>query len=117
MLSYDLFAGFAARVAFSTYTDPSARIRAITVRIRGIQLVLPLLGLLIALSGCGLMPVNGPATMDILSGQRDPTSLPYALVKVTPKVIDVLSKNAPRLIVFNDRRRPRDIVFGIGDIV
>src|SRR5206468_11681924 len=37
--------------------------------------------------------------------------------KVTPKVIDVHSKNAPRLIAFNDRRRPRDIVFGIGDIV
>jgi len=55
--------------------------------------------------------------MDILSGQRDQTSLPYALVKVTPKVVEVLSKNAPRLIVFNDRRRPRDIVFGIGDIV
>jgi polysaccharide export outer membrane protein len=55
--------------------------------------------------------------MDILSGQRDPTSLPYAILKVTPKVIDVLGKNAPRLIVFNDRRRPRDITFGIGDIV
>jgi len=55
--------------------------------------------------------------MDILSGQRDPTSLPYAIVKVTPKVIDVLAKNGPRLIAFNDRRRPRDIVFGIGDIV
>ncbi len=45
------------------------------------------------------------------------TSLSYAVVKVTPKVVEVLSKNAPRLIVFNDRRRPRDIVFGIGDIV
>jgi len=55
--------------------------------------------------------------MDILSGQRDPTSLPYAFVKVTPKVIDVHAKNAPRLIAFNDRRRPRDIVFGIGDIL
>jgi polysaccharide biosynthesis/export protein len=87
------------------------------VRIRGILVVLPLLGLLIALGGCGLLPVSGPATMDILSGQRDSTSLPYAIVKVTPKVVDVLAKNAPRLIVFNDRRRPRDIVFGIGDIV
>jgi polysaccharide export outer membrane protein len=117
MLSYDLFAQFAAIGTFSTYTDPLARIRAITVRIRGILLVLSLLGLIVALGGCGLMPVNGPATMDILSGQRDPTSLPYAIVKVTPKVIGVLAKNAPRLIVFNDRRRPRDIVFGIGDIV
>jgi polysaccharide export outer membrane protein len=55
--------------------------------------------------------------MDILAGQRDQTSLPYAIVKVTPKVIDVLAKNAPRLIAFNDRRRPKDIVFGIGDII
>jgi polysaccharide export outer membrane protein len=55
--------------------------------------------------------------MDILSGQRDQTSLSYTVVKVTPKVVEVLSKNAPRLIVFNDRRRPRDIVYGIGDIV
>jgi polysaccharide biosynthesis/export protein len=117
MLAYDFSALFAASTPISTYTDPSARIRAITVRIRGILLVLPLLGLLIVLGGCGLLPVSGPATMDILSGQRDSTSLPYAIVKVTPKVIDVLAKNAPRLIVFNDRRRPRDIVFGIGDIV
>src|SRR5262245_21856323 len=74
--------------------------------------------LLVTLGGCGgLLPVSGPATLDILSGQRDETSLPYAVVKVTPKVIEVLSKNAPRLIAFNDRRRPKDIAFGIGDIV
>jgi polysaccharide biosynthesis/export protein len=92
-------------------------IGATTVRIRGILWALPLLSAFILLGGCGLLPVNGPTTMDILSGQRDQTSLPYALVKVTPKVVEVLSKNAPRMIVFNDRRRPRDIVFGIGDIV
>jgi polysaccharide biosynthesis/export protein len=118
MLSYDLLAVSAACAAISTYTGPSpSDFGAITVRIRGIGLVSPLLSLSIALGGCGLMPVSGPTTMDILSGQRDPTSLPYAIVKVTPKVVDVLSKNAPRLIAFNDRRRPRDIVFGIGDIV
>jgi polysaccharide biosynthesis/export protein len=93
-------------------------IGAITVRIRGILWALPLLlSAFTLLGGCGLLPLSGPAGMDILSGQRDPTSLPYALVKVTPKVIDLHAKNAPRLIVFNDRRRPRDIVFGIGDIV
>jgi polysaccharide export outer membrane protein len=87
------------------------------VRIRGILWAVPLLGFFTLLSGCGLLPMSGPAGMDILSGQRDQTSLPYALVNVTPKVVEVLSKNAPRLIVFNDRRRPRDITFGIGDIV
>jgi polysaccharide export outer membrane protein len=55
--------------------------------------------------------------MDILQGQADPVSLNYAVVKATPKVITVLSKNAPRLIAFGDRRRPRDIVFGNGDIL
>ena len=92
-------------------------IGAITVQIRGILGVLPLLSALILLSGCGLLPMSGPAGMDILSGQRDQTSLPYALVKVSPKTVEVLSKNGPRLIVFNDRRRPRDITFGIGDVV
>jgi polysaccharide biosynthesis/export protein len=87
------------------------------VRIRGILWAAPLLSAFILLSGCGLLPMSGPAGMDILSGQRDQTSLPYAVVKVTPKIVEVLSKNAPRLIVFNDRRRPRDITFGIGDIV
>jgi polysaccharide biosynthesis/export protein len=88
-----------------------------TVRTRISLFILPLLSSLIMLGGCGLLPMSGPATMDILAGQRDPTSLPYAIVKVTPKVIDVLIKNAPRLIVFNDRRRPKDITFGIGDVV
>ena len=55
--------------------------------------------------------------MDILQGQANPVSLNYAVVKVTPKVVTVLSKNAPRLVAFGDRRRPRDIVFGNGDIV
>jgi polysaccharide biosynthesis/export protein len=87
------------------------------VQIRGIPWALPLLGAFILLSGCGLFPMSGPAGMDILSGQRDQTSLSYAVVKVTPKVIDVLGKSAPRLILFNDRRRPKDIVFGIGDVV
>jgi polysaccharide biosynthesis/export protein len=87
------------------------------VQIRGILWALPLLGAFMLLSGCGLLPVSGPAGMDILAGQRDQTSLPYAVVKVTPKIVEVLSKNGPRLIVFNDRRRPRDIVYGIGDIV
>jgi len=63
------------------------------------------------------MPVNGPAVTDILSGQRDPVSLNYAIVKVTPKVIEVQSKNLPRLTAFMENRRPRAITFGIGDIL
>src|SRR5277367_6409357 len=78
---------------------------------------MPALTLMAALGGCGWMSVSGPAATDILAGQRDPTSLNYAVVKVTPKVIEVLSKNLPRLIVFADNRRPRDITFGVGDIL
>jgi polysaccharide export outer membrane protein len=64
------------------------------------------------------MSASGPSVTDILSGQRDPMSLNYAIVKVTPKVIEVQSKNLPRLIgAFADNRRPRDITFGIGDIL
>jgi polysaccharide biosynthesis/export protein len=77
----------------------------------------PALFLMAALGGCGWMSVSGPAATDILSGQHDPVSLNYAVVKVTPKVIEVQSKNLPRLTAFFDNRRPRDITFGIGDII
>jgi polysaccharide export outer membrane protein len=78
----------------------------------------PLLILTAALGGCGWMSVNGPAASDILAGQRDPVSLNYAVVKVTPKVIEVQAKTLPRLIgAFKDNRRPRDITFGIGDVI
>jgi polysaccharide export outer membrane protein len=87
------------------------------VGIRRVFLGLPALTLMAALGGCGLMPVSGPAAVDILAGQRDPMSLNYAVVKVTPNVITVLSKNLPRLVGFAGNRRPRDITFGNGDIV
>jgi len=70
-----------------------------------------------ALGGCGWMSVNGPAASDIIAGQRDPASLNYAVVKVTPKVVDVLSRNLPRLTAFGSNQRPRDITFGVGDVL
>ena len=82
-----------------------------------VVLGLPALTLIAALGGCGWMPASGPAATDILSGQRDPASLNYAMVKVTPKVIDVLSRNLPRLVAFGKNTRPRDVTFGDGDIV
>src|ERR1700720_1617456 len=77
----------------------------------------PAFFLMAALGGCGWMSVNGPAASDILSGQHDPVSLKYAVVKVTPKVIEVQSRNLPRLVAFKENRRPRDITYGIGDIL
>jgi polysaccharide biosynthesis/export protein len=63
------------------------------------------------------MPASGPESWDVKTGQRDPLSLPYALVKVTPAVTTVLSKVVPRLTQFAEERRPQDIRLGIGDIV
>ena len=71
----------------------------------------------LALGGCGFLPTNGPNSLDIVYGQRDPRSLNYALVQLTPKVTSVLAKIAPRLSGFGDRRAPRDFRFGIGDVV
>jgi len=88
------------------------------VRGRGILLSLPLLGALVAAGGCALMPASGPQSWDVWAGQHDPKNLPYAFVRITPKVADVLRKAVPRLVSeFQDRSRPKDIVFGIGDIV
>ena len=86
------------------------------MRRRSILLSLPLLAA--AVSGCALMPASVPASWDVWAGQHDPKNLPYAFVRVTPKVANVLAKAAPRLVSeFQDRSRPRDIRFGIGDIV
>jgi len=88
------------------------------VRGWGILLSLPLLGALVAAGGCALMPVSGPASWDVWAGQHDPKSIPYVFVRITPKVASVLGKALPRLIAeFPDRSRPKDIRFGIGDIV
>src|SRR5262245_35265844 len=66
------------------------------------------------------MPTTGPEIGEIYRGGNtdDPTRLPYALVKITPQVIDTLASYAPRIgTVFPDRRPPREITFGIGDSV
>ena len=82
----------------------------------GILLSLPLA---VVAAGCAVMPASGPQSWDVWAGQHDPKNLPYAFVRITPKVADVLGKAVPRLVgeFPPDRRRPKDIVFGIGDIV
>jgi polysaccharide export outer membrane protein len=70
--------------------------------------------------GCSIMPTSGPEIGEIHRGGNpdDPERLPYALVRMTPQVVDVLANHAPRIgTVFPDRRPPRDIKFGIGDTV
>lgn len=68
--------------------------------------------------GCSILPVAGPVSWDIRAGQKDAHGLPYALVRVTPQVVDILGKYVPRLAsAFADRSPPSSIKFGIGDVV
>src|SRR4029077_97045 len=85
----------------------------------GLGILLSLLLLVVvAAGGCAVMPISGPSSWDVWAGQHDPKDLPYAFVRITPKVADVLGKAAPRLVgEFPDRSRPKDIVFCNGDIV
>jgi polysaccharide biosynthesis/export protein len=86
--------------------------------VRGWGILLSLLLAVVAAGGCAVMPTSGPASWDVWAGQHDPKNIPYAFVRITPKVADVLGKAAPRLVgEFPDRSRPSDIRFGIGDIL
>jgi polysaccharide biosynthesis/export protein len=72
----------------------------------------------VACSGCALMPTSGPSSFEVRSGSADVDSLPYALVKLSPKITDILARNAPRISAgMTARRPPQEIRFGIGDIV
>jgi polysaccharide biosynthesis/export protein len=71
-------------------------------------------------AGCTnpIMPVNGPESWDIRNHASDGNSLPYALIQVNPEVLGIIAENAPRLTAtFTDRRGPKEIKFGIGDVV
>jgi polysaccharide biosynthesis/export protein len=76
------------------------------------------LAVLFVTSGCSLMPTTGPSPLDVRAGQKDPDSLPYAQVRLTPEVERVLAAHAPRLENFFPDRRPQSpIRFGPGDSV
>jgi polysaccharide export outer membrane protein len=73
---------------------------------------------MLMVGACTVVPTSGPAGHDIREGQADPKSLPYTYVEVTPRVVDILATNTPRLsTAFRDRGGPSVIRFGIGDIV
>ena len=70
------------------------------------------------LAACAVTPVAGPKTGDILAGQADPGSLPYGLVRLTPRAVDVLAAHAPRIAgEVRDRHGPQSIRFGVGDVL
>ncbi|UZE52278.1 polysaccharide export protein [Rhodopseudomonas sp. P2A-2r] len=65
------------------------------------------------------MPASGPQSMDIRSGQNpESDSLPYALVRLNPDVVQILGRYTPRLsTAFANRTPPKAFRFGIGDIL
>jgi polysaccharide export outer membrane protein len=76
-------------------------------------LVLPAL-----LTACGL-PQDGPSSSDIRTDDtKTPESVPYALVKLSPDILDALAHSLPRFAqAFPERAGPPQIRFGIGDVV
>jgi polysaccharide export outer membrane protein len=67
------------------------------------------------LGACSVIPVAGPESWDIRSGSSE---LPYALVGLNPRVLNVLASNAPRIAgAIADRRGPQTLRLGVGDIV
>jgi polysaccharide export outer membrane protein len=81
-----------------------------------------LLGLILLkallLAGCTMLPADGPSSMDVQTGQHETDGLPFALIKIAPSTIEILSRVLPRLTSdFVDRRPPRQIVLGVGDAV
>jgi polysaccharide biosynthesis/export protein len=73
---------------------------------------------MLATAGCTMFPAAGPESWDVRAGRRNPESLSYAQVKITPAIIDTLAKATPRLsVAFQDRRPPKDTRFGTGDVV
>ena len=77
-----------------------------------------ILGAMLLLGACTVVPTSGPAGHDVRVGQADRESLPYAYVPITPQVVDILATNTPRLsTAFRDRGGPTQIRIGIGDTV
>jgi polysaccharide biosynthesis/export protein len=76
--------------------------------------------LALATGGCTtfFFPASGPSSIDIRSGFSD-SGQQYALVKLTPEVVNTLQEYGPRTIsaVFGDPRPPPEVRFGIGDVV
>ncbi|TPQ30235.1 sugar ABC transporter substrate-binding protein [Bradyrhizobium guangdongense] len=88
---------------------------------RGALSSLVLMAVVTLMAGCSTsyIPTSGPLSPDIRAGQKDPESLPYALVKLSPETVRIIAESEPKSIAsaFQDRRPPPEIKFGIGDVV
>ncbi len=72
---------------------------------------------LLGVGGCAFFSGSGPESWDIQSEVSE--TEPYALVRLTPQAIDILAAHEPKGLAgaFTDRRPPKNITFGIGDVV
>ena len=71
------------------------------------------------LGGCEtFLPSAGPSA-DAVDAGVSTAGLPYAVVKLTPEVVDAVGEHAGGAIAatFGDRRPPPEIRFGVGDVV
>src|SRR5215469_7732794 len=87
------------------------------MRLRSVHRTGLCLASLVALAGCGFIPMAGPASLEIRAEHS--ATQPYALVKLDPRVIGVLANYEPNVLAgaFSDRRPPARIRFGIGDVL
>jgi polysaccharide export outer membrane protein len=70
--------------------------------------------------GCAMMPSTGPAEFDV--DNMGSKNVPYALVRLTPESVSVISHYEPRGLagafpIAQKRKGPARLVFGIGDVV
>ena len=89
------------------------------MRLAELAAKLALFAVFVLLSGCEtFLPSAGPSA-DAVNAGVSTSGLPYALVQLTPQVVDVVGDRGAGAIAatFADRRPPPDILFGVGDVV
>ena len=89
--------------------------------IRALQIARVVVGIMpLFCAGCIITPGSGPLGADVQRAKEgsEPAVLPYALVKLTPDVVNILGQHVPRLsTAFAARTPPKAFRFGIGDTV
>jgi polysaccharide export outer membrane protein len=73
---------------------------------------------ILSAGGCSMMPSSGPED-HLIKGSTTQAGPDYGLVKLTPKVLDLLREYGPGALsaAFPDRRPAPSIKFGVGDVV
>jgi polysaccharide export outer membrane protein len=74
------------------------------------------LGAALIASACSILPASGPNAINVEVG---PSQIHYGLVRLTPKVIDVLAHYEPAGLAgtFRSNKPPPAILFNVGDVI